>query len=648
MKAIKRAYTHPPLRLYSPNGEILSVLSGNSIKNAYDIVKTSTRNDVDKLSFKIAYKDGKQLLNYNSCEMLLKFEKNEIYIIKNAKLSDENKRVIEVTAENFFAVLKGIKCQSLNLIGQSPEELFNAIIASPKNVNLVGKYKFKGTDIVNTFRAVQTEDEASVFENLLTLCEKFNAFMEFSFDDNGKWIYIRKTPINKGKFIKKGKGLKSLDIEVDSSEIFTRMYGYGVADPITGNEITFMSVNPTGKAYVENTDYFKALGMTDEEISNNEQVLQECDFRDNTITTPAELFRITQEELAKVCVPKITGTISMSDFSVYEGSSLTEPSTSEEITFIDQDINFNIKCWIESIERRYSENPMDISVTISNVVKYDSTLKDLVKNSDTTTKTTTTDPNTGKPYVPASTVKLTDPITGDFVPINVTAGNLNSRITNTAGEIRFEVSEADKKLQTSINLNTTQILAVVYDGSTDQSGQWALRKDSLQIAFTGVTADTTTIDANGITTKLLDTNGTVLGYTRMGSKGLEHLDSFMTNGKPYHYLNAVITKRGIQCADGNYHSISLSLPTIFSKIENPDENISVSVSVAKVYDSNTGSKSLCYAFGAYASIVDGQIALEVMSAWRDYSYGGNDTDDWVESFSSPRGGLIDVNITLIA
>jgi hypothetical protein len=337
MKAIKRKILYPVLKLYSSNKTLIAILASKTTKIAYNIVTKKTINDITTLTFNASFDNT--VISTDDTEKLVKLE-NDFYIIKTVKLSDQDKSVLEITCESEFTECKGIKCQPLDLIGQSPEQLFNAIISSPKNVNLVSQYKWLGTDIVDTYRAVQTEDSVSVFENWLTMCQKFDAWMEFSTDEYGqKWIYLRKNAINNGKFLRKGQGLKSLDITFDTTGIFTRMYGYGRNDKDTSQPINFMSVNPTGKAYVEDISFYLAQGMTKEEIYATPRCVQETDYTENTITSADDLFRITKDELAKVCVPTVQGNIGISDFSIVEDTAITEPAIGEMVTVIDQDIS---------------------------------------------------------------------------------------------------------------------------------------------------------------------------------------------------------------------------------------------------------------------------------------------------------------------
>ena len=55
-----------------------------------------------------------------------------------------------------------------------------------------------------------------------------------------------------------------------------------------------------------------------------------------------------------------------------------------------------------------------------------------------------------------------------------------------------------------------------------------------------------------------------------------------------------------------------------------------------------------YWFGAYGSIVDGCVELEVMSAWRKVKYAHSDNAKWVETFEYATNGRIDVAIVVIA
>jgi len=465
---IKNNMLNPVLTLYLPNKQLVAILSSKTIKLAYEIVKKITLNDITTLSFKIPFDNT--VVSYDSTEMLVKFE-NDFYIIKTVELSDETVRTLSITCESEFVELKGIKCQTLtmdNASGKTPEELFNIIISSPMNVSLTELYKWAGTDIVNTYRFIESENGTSVFENLLTMCEKFSAWMELSTDsDNQKWIFLRKNAINNGKFLRKGQGLKSLGITYDSSSLFTRLHAYGSNDVDTGNPINITGVNPTGKLYVEDVSWFIAKGMTLEEIYVTPRSVQETDYTDSNITSVDTLFESAKEELAKVCIPVLSGKVGISDFSVYEDTATTEPMIGEEIIVVDQDISFNFKAQIQTIERKYSENPFDVSIEISNVIKYDSILKDLQHSSDTV-KTVTSISN-GVPTV----------------NVNYISGVLNALKTSLIGTVDLTTTE-DKQSTLAILFEDKRVgyptygamgfgtmgLCIANELNTDGSWKW--------------------------------------------------------------------------------------------------------------------------------------------------------------------------------
>ena len=96
-----------------------------------------------------------------------------------------------------------------------------------------------GTDIPDSKkRHLITENEASVYQNLMSICDVFQCWLEFSLTNDGKkGIFFRSKEKDNGKKFKTGIDLKELNIEYDSSEIFTRLIPYGAEDELTGKNI---------------------------------------------------------------------------------------------------------------------------------------------------------------------------------------------------------------------------------------------------------------------------------------------------------------------------------------------------------------------------------------------------------------------------
>jgi hypothetical protein len=166
-----------------------------------------------------------------------------------------------------------------------------------------------------------------------------------------------------------------------------------------------------------------------------------------------------------------------------------------------------------------------------------------------------------------------------------------------------------------------------------------LSKDAFKVAFLKSSADITTINEYGITASNIDGS-----YTRMGAHGLEHLDG--AGSKPYHYLTWSYTYENLRGDGKDYQPHSFSLPSMFHGIA--DEDISISVAIAKTFDSNSGGETVQYWSGCYGAIEDGSIILYVLSTWREYSSDSNATSKWIEDFSDPKEGYLNVQVTLIA
>ena len=262
---VKIKYRKPLLELCDPNKKIETVLTDRTQMSAYEITLSEKVNETAELTFKMPFNNKK--LTSNDCEKLVKME-GQYYVIKSVTVSDYDSRVINVNCVHESVELKGILCSTIDVIGVTVEEMFNSIMESVTSME-VG-YIFKGTDIPDTTRrALQNDSEVSIYENLIAMAEVFQACLEFGFDVYGnKTIYLRKNPLNKGKYVKKKNGLKQLDITYDSNELFTKVIAFGETDS-DGVELNIMGVNPTGKSYVENYDYFLAKGMTMEEIKAN-------------------------------------------------------------------------------------------------------------------------------------------------------------------------------------------------------------------------------------------------------------------------------------------------------------------------------------------------------------------------------------------
>lgn len=400
MAKVKQKFSTPLLQLYDVNKNFVCNLTNRSIKNsAYSIKKHLVANDVKTLTFSIPFDN--EFIHPNSCEYWVKHE-FDWYIIKTITLSSTDVKYLEVTCEDEFTISKTVLCTPVELVGCSPLEMFEGIMNSIEN-NLLD-YKFKGTDITETYRSLVVEDETSCFENLVSMAELFDAIIEMSTDAYGqKWIFLRRKPYERGKVVRKNYDITSMDLQYDTSSLFTRLMPFGEEDD-SGYEIDIADSNPTGKLYIENYSYFLDMGMTKEEVLANPQCLPMIVKRYDNIFDSATLYETAVEDLKKICKPTVTGNIELCDLSVLEDNSMLEPLIYERIIITDPDLKMRYDSVIQEIEYDY-DNILESKITLGSEINYSSTFKDLVTSSERADRVITRNPFDGKPTVIASTIR---------------------------------------------------------------------------------------------------------------------------------------------------------------------------------------------------------------------------------------------------
>ena len=399
MPKLKAEFRKPKLTLYNTNYVPLGVLTNRTHLSAHNIVLNTMVNETPNITFDIP---AGGLINSNSTELLIK-HKNDFFVIKEISVSDSETTSISVSAEHIACELKGILVGYFeDMIGETPQNMWNTVMDNSTMSDAIkSRYVFE-TNIVNTYRYLGYDDEKSVFEYLVSIAQQFDACLLFETDADGKiHINLLYGDINRNRFIRKGKDLKQLDLKFNTESLFTKLTPFGATDD-DGVEVNIMDVN-NGKSYLTDFSYYLAKGMTQKQIDENPLCNQECIYRNDEILDENELLRLAKEELKRVSTPVVEGSISAIDLHVFEGGLYLSPILCEKIIVIDKDIEYSLSCKITSISLNY-DNPLESQIGISNVIKYSSTLKDLVTSSEIVDKVTTNNKN-GKPCLDASKVK---------------------------------------------------------------------------------------------------------------------------------------------------------------------------------------------------------------------------------------------------
>ena len=399
MPKLKAEFRKPKLTLYNTNYVALGVLTNRTHLSAHNIVLNTMVNETPNITFDIP---AGGLINSNSTELLIK-HKNDFFVIKEISVSDSETTSISVSAEHIACELKGILVGYFEeMIGETPQNMWNTIMGNSTMSDAIrNRYVFE-TNIVNTYRYLGYDDEKSVFEYLVSIAQQFDACLLFETDVDGKiHINLLYGDINRNRFIRKGKDLKQLDLKFNTESLFTKLTPFGATDD-DGVEVNIMDVN-NGKSYLTDFSYYLAKGMTQKQIDENPLCNQECIYRNDEIFDENELLRLAREELKRVSTPIVEGSINAIDLHVFEGGLYLSPILCEKIIVVDKDIEYSLSCKITSISLNY-DNPLESQIGISNVIKYSSTLKDLVTSSEIVGKVTTNNKN-GKPSLDASKVK---------------------------------------------------------------------------------------------------------------------------------------------------------------------------------------------------------------------------------------------------
>ncbi|WP_252241683.1 prophage endopeptidase tail family protein [Clostridium sp. ZBS18] len=431
MEEIKERYLNPVPVLFICKGIPENTLVSNDFDTAYNITLTKNDNEVSQLTFSIPFTINRKV-NYDDCEKLVLFE-NEYYIIKDIQ-EDNVTRIIKVTCKHESIELKGVYCEPIKLIGVSPKAMFDKIMTSTKHPYNTS-YKFKGTDVPSDKkRHLITENEASVYENLVSMAKVFNGWLEFSTDNNGQnWIFLRTQTIKNNKYVKQGLDMKALNISYNSDELFTRVQPFGAKDKY-GIEINIMSVNPTKQSYVENYSWYLKKGIPMEVIKREAKYQQFKQMHMDEYTDAKDLYEFALEELQKCCVPKLEATLDMQDLSIYVDSLDEPPEIGYEITCINPDIDFILSCQITGVERNY-DNPMATKVTIANFIRYDTVFQNINHGAEAGDRVTSNDSSNGT-YVPEKNIQ-----DGDHINLDYKLNDYSTKITENAEEIRLTAKD---------------------------------------------------------------------------------------------------------------------------------------------------------------------------------------------------------------
>ena len=410
----KKKYDKLRMQLFTYKGHLEANLITDDINNtARNITLNRRQNEVPVLEFDTPFTKERKIDVVTGCEKLVRVL-DWYYIIKSTSVSDGSKKEIHIRALGEQEELKYCYCNCVNEIGKTVKECFEAVFSATTHPIDTG-YVFLGTDIPDSKRRhLITENEASVYQNLMSICDVFQCWLEFSLTNDGKkGIFFRSKEKDNGKKFKTGIDLKELNIEYDSSEIFTRLIPYGAEDELTGNPLTIIEVNPTHKAYIEDYSYYLGvLGVPPNIVDKEAKYLNIKTWSDDTIIDANYLYEMAKQELAKCCVPTLEASLSISDLSKLLDSSIDECEIGQSVLALNKKLGFRIKFLITGIEENFN-NPLDTKITITNKINIDTNIQNINHTVDVVKDITNNNPfdtdgnmkGDGEPYIDMNNIK---------------------------------------------------------------------------------------------------------------------------------------------------------------------------------------------------------------------------------------------------
>ncbi len=219
---------------------------------------------VHKLKLTIPYyveRRHKQIVNPYFHQVKEKFQlkinymnKTEWYVIDKIRNTGGDGKQKEIEAYSLPFELSGDKIYQFGGVlvnGEVRKESLTIGQVSNKVVeDTVWSIDYIDGDLTGVYRKFDFQNQ-TILQCLYTIAETYNAIIDFdTVNRTVNFYHIDNYGVNDGLFISYERYLKTINDEVDSQEIVTRLEPYG-AEGITINE-----VNPTGSNYIQDFSYY--------------------------------------------------------------------------------------------------------------------------------------------------------------------------------------------------------------------------------------------------------------------------------------------------------------------------------------------------------------------------------------------------------
>ena len=364
-------------------------LADNSSFRVSNVEVKYSINEVTTLSFDYPVKSPK--FKYIECENLIHFDK-EYYFIKTPEFrrDDGGKLYVHVECKHLSDTLASQLISIEEITPLNVVDLMKIALQYNEDGKPTLGWKVGKVTVDRVACRGLEANESSPFSILLTIAEKYSGVLVFDSETMEVNMYPAEDQDHPKLDLQVSKNLKEINIKYDTSEMVTRMYGYGATNDKTNTELDIMSVSPDGLPYIENYNYFVARGYELDYINANPALFIRTNiFRDDNIVDAQDLYDSTLNELAKASKPTIDVEITGLDMSMAKGIIKSNTinlnnnpyalKVGDCVRVYDKDINADFICNITSRTINY-ESPHILTISLTNNVEYKDVISELYGN----------------------------------------------------------------------------------------------------------------------------------------------------------------------------------------------------------------------------------------------------------------------------
>lgn len=365
----------------------LAELNDNSEYRVRNVVLTKKLNEIFELTFDLPIQNPK--FHYLINENLILFD-GEYYRIKTPVMKHSDDGMIASYTCKHLA--ESLQSDIVNLEETTPKTAIDlmkyALCYNDADKPTLG-WSVGNVTVKNAYRGLEAT-ETSPFSVLVTIAEKFDGVLIFHSKTKTIDLVPAYTDSQRSVFdLSVNKNLQNVEITYDTSDMVTKLYCFGAEDK-RQVELTIMSVNPTGLAYITNFDYFLNLGYSQNDINAHpEMFVKTSIWRDTNYWQAQDLYNDGVDKLKKLAQPTVDVKLKALDLSVNNKDTYSI-QLGDVVRVFDEDMGLDFVCNVTSIKRSY-DNEHQIDIEVTNSIVYNTLLESIFNSTSTTNSITTAD-----------------------------------------------------------------------------------------------------------------------------------------------------------------------------------------------------------------------------------------------------------------